>query len=429
MQKVSNELFAKIRFRPESDLIDELSAHYGLDDLTNHLIESGKVLPIHQLVMAQQLRLTPVMAPRLFAILDELRELLDFHDPMDLYVYPEYTINAFALHRLADDKPHIVSITSEMVKSMQDNELRFALAHEIGHLALRHYRALIAHQILSSDESERNDVERKGQLPRSLEIRIGKWQRLSEFSADRVGLHGCGGDLRVAISSFFKISSGLGPEQLNFNYNAFLEQLQDLQQLDRKAILARFSHPVTPVRARALQLYEEGVAVNASEEKLSQIDSEIMKLATLMDFEASTDLGVHARDFFVAGGLLAANADGDISQAEQETLVQLLLQVTGDPEARLAQVDSVDQAEQLLNTSCQWLRENTGQERFTLFGQLAHIVALDGVVTTSEREFMLRVARMMEIPEKSAKDILHLVHSEYARTKAASNAFSFAAGS
>lgn len=425
MLTCSNELFSRVRFGPERRLLDELLTRYGLEDLIRHLIDAERVAPLHQLIMAQQLRLAPLLAPRLFEILDGLRARLGFEEPVDVYVHPGPEINAMALARLNDESPHVITLTSSMLTGMSDDELRFALGHELGHLGLRHTNVAIAYQLLAADDEEEPGQPRRKARPQMLERRLDKWSRLAEFSADRIGLLACDGRLDVAVSAFFKMASGLGPEHLRFDLSAFLGQLEDLQKLERKEVLARFSHPATPVRARALQLFSEAGGAGASPEALAAVDAQVDGMAALMDYEVSTDLGVQAREFLVSAGLLAAHADGEISEAEQDALIQLLLQVTGDPESHLSRIADTEQARVMLAGACAWLRENTGQERFALFGQLAHIVALDGLVTDSERTFMMQVASQLDIPEKSAREMLHEVLSKYVQTKAAVGARMF----
>ena len=310
----------RIRFRPEIRLLHSLKERFDLETLLRHL-ESQEFWPHYQLILAQQVRLTPILAPRIFRLFDEVRETLEFEEETDLFVQPEPTINAFALHSMAPGTPHAISLTSEMIKSMNDDELRFAIGHEVGHLIFRHYRVNLLFDLFDEDPD----------LPKLLEARLQTWTRLAELSADRVGFLAAKQNLEAAVGTFFKLASGLGPEHLSFDLEAFLKQLEELQRLDRKDIFALFSHPITPVRVRALQLYAETGGLVASDAHLMGVDREVEKLAKLMEYEVSTELGVQALDFLVAGGLLAATSDGELSEQEQEMLVHLLLQFTGDP--------------------------------------------------------------------------------------------------
>jgi len=409
----------RVRFAPEKALLEEMREQFALDDIIEHLASEETASPYHQLIMAQHLRLTPLLAPRIYRVFERVTGDLAFDEQMDLYVHADSDINAVALQRLDDDSAHLVSLTSEMVRSMTDEELRFAIGHEVGHLAFEHHRVLLVQMMLAQQNAAQreNNAAGQDQTPQLLQRRMEKWNRLAEFSADRVGFHACGGDLSVAVSVFFKMASGLGPEDLNFDIGAFCDQLARVQSLDRREVLAIFSHPATPVRARALQLYSEAGGVETPVDTLQQIDGRVAELAKLMDFELASDLGTQAREFFVSAGLLAAHADGDFDEREQDILVRLLLQVTSDPESHLASIGSVEEAQRRLADACTWLRANAGQERFALFGQLANIVCVDGVVDRNERAFMMEVASMLEIPGKAAKDILHQVLSQHVQTK------------
>lgn len=417
--------FEHTRFSSERKLLDDLFERYSLESIITHMHESDQVAPFHHFLLAEQLRLTPLLAPRVFGVFDAVKRDLNYIEATDLFVFPRGEINAFALHRLEDENPHVISLTSEVIKSMTDSELRFTLGHEVGHLGLRHYRVIMLQSIMARNNSDDGDGGRRPQIPQLLERRLDKWNRLAEISADRVGFLACGCDLSVAISTFFKMASGLGPEHLRFDLDTFLAQLQDLERLDRKEVLAQFSHPATPVRARALQLYAEAGGPNATPEQLAHVDAEVDRITGLMDFELSTELGIHARDFLLAGGLLAAHADGDVGEDEQQAVTKLLLQVTGDPEAHFQRITSAKQAEELLADACKWLREHAGQERYGLFGQLCHVVAIDGVLTEQETTFMLSVAKQLDIPPKAAKETLHEVLSLYVRTKGAASAAAF----
>jgi uncharacterized tellurite resistance protein B-like protein len=411
-----NLLDPSCRFSVEAAAMEELLTRFGLDQILHHLDESDEVRPFHEFYLAQQLRLTELLAPRLFALLHETQRLLGFDEAVDLYVASSADVNAGALHRLDDHLPHVISLTSETIRSMNNDELRFVLGHELGLLIFNHYRPKTAGQILAFKRASQAEAAGRTVRPSQLERRLDRWNRLAEITADRVGVIACGGKLDVAISAFFRMASGLGPEHLRYDISAFLGQLERLREMTRPDVMARFSHPVTPVRARAVQLWhalQDGAADAAA------VDAEIEQLLGLMEFELSTDLGKHARDFLVGAGLLAAHADGVASEEEENVIIELLLQVTGDPEMHVNRVKSLDEARKLVVQAAQWLVANSGQERFALFGQIAHVVAVDGRITQAERACMDELAAQLHIPEKSAREIMHEVLSNYVQSKAA----------
>ncbi len=412
---VVTQLLDTIRFKTEDKLVDYLFDRFGLETLIGHYEESGQAGAYYEYVMSTQLRLTPILAPRLCTILDLVRERLGFEEPIELFVMADAGVNAFALHSLTEDTPHVVSLTSGMIERMTDDELSFAMGHELGHLHYDHYRAKLAYQAVGEDE------DGDPRLPPLLAVRLESWVRLAELSADRAGFAAVGGKLDTIVSAFFKIASGLGPEHLRFDIDAFLSQLEDLQEMKRRDVLAKFSHPVTPVRVRALQIFGETgeTAAAMDRARLDVIDSEVRELARLLDYEVSEPLEVHARDFLIAGGLLAAYADDEeVTDDQWKLLVQFLVPLTSDPEARLERIESREVADKMLETNASWLRENAGEERFVLFRQLAHMVAVDGRLHSGEHKFMLLIAGLLNIPDKAANEILHEVLAGYLQTKA-----------
>ena len=369
MPENQSSLLARIRFEPELTLINDLIARFQLDPLIDQFEVQLGLNPVVQKIVASQMKLTPTLAPRLCSLLDQAVERTGFDEPVDLYVASDAECNAYAVHSQQEGSPHIASLSSALVERMTDTEIRFVLGHELGHVHYRHYRAgLIAGAI-------GKDAEGNSLMPLLLQRRIESWDRLAELSADRAGFLAAEGRMDAIVSAFFKLTAGLGPEHLKFDISAFLAQLEDLQSLGRRELVSRFSHPATPIRVRALQLYSEAGAGEATAEALDVVDREVGGIAALMDYEVTQPLEVQARDFLLAGGLLAAHADEEVSDGEYETLVDLLVPFSADPEGELAKIRSADEAREALATATEWLRENSGEERYYLFRQLATVVA------------------------------------------------------
>ncbi len=391
----------KIRFQPEAELINSLFERYGLEEILQHYVASGRASSLRTMMLATQLRLTPVLSPRLCSLFDQCREAVGFSEDAELYVVNDPDINAFALHSASPDEPHSISVTSGTVERMTDPELRFVLGHELGHIAFDHYRANQVNFALDGDSED-------SQMPALLQARMQVWDRLAELSADRAGFLATGEQLEPIVSVFFKLASGLGPEHLQFDIAAFLDQLEVIQDMEQGDLMAHFSHPVTPVRVRALQLYSEAGGSKLQDNRRSQLDTAVIAVAQLMEHESNEPSQVYARDFLVAGGLLAGRAEGlGLDAAQHEMLVRWLLDWSSDPERLLGQVETLEQAEEMLTVAGAWLRENSGEERYNLFSALAHLTAIDGEVNEAERAFLMSLADYLGIPESAANDKLY----------------------
>ncbi len=406
------DVLATIRFLPERELIEQLFERFGLAALIDHFIDVGSLSDMHDLVLASQLRITAAVSPRLHGLLAEVQAALGFTDPIELFVGQDAQINAGAIHALHPGRPHLLSLTSALVERMDDDELRFVLGHEVGHLGFEHYRARLAGAAFGTDD------DGEARVPPLLARRLESWDRLAELSADRAGLAVVGGRLDTVVRVFFKLQSGLGPEHLRFDVAAFLDQLGRLQAVERRDLLSIFSHPATPIRVRALQLFAP-IAASGDGPARAAVDAEVLGLARLMDFEAARPLDVHARDFLLAGGVLAATADGDeVTHDEWETLVQLLLPLSADPEAEVTRIGTLEEAEAVLERSARWLRDNAGEERYDLLRNLAHVVCVDGRLLGGEQRTFHRLAAALAIPERAADEIVFDVLAGYLQSQA-----------
>lgn len=239
----NSTLLNQMRFAPEQQKIEKLMVTFELETILSHFEREGGVKSIRDTILSSQLKLTRTMAPRLATALEEVCAALQYAEPVELFVAENASINAFAVYSL-DQTPHIIVLTSRLIERMNDAEIRFVLGHEIGHLQFRHYRMQMVPRAFG--DNKEGDNKTPSLLQRRLEI----WQRLAELSADRAGFVAAAGNLNSVVSVFFKIASGLGPEHLHFDISAFLAQLEELQQLERRDSLCDFSHPSIPIRVK-----------------------------------------------------------------------------------------------------------------------------------------------------------------------------------
>jgi hypothetical protein len=408
-------LLDALRFAPERERVHQMDATFELEAILTHFEREGGVKSIRDGILSQQLKLTPRLAPRLAALLEQVREKLRYDAPVDLFVGEDAAINAFAVHS-QDQAPHIISLTSRLIERMDDEEIRFVLGHELGHLCFQHYRMKLVPRAFGRDEDGDSN------MPRLLARRLEIWQRWAELSADRAGFLAADGRLDVAVSVFFKLASGLGPEHLHFDIAAFLQQLEELRQLERRDSLSDFSHPAIPIRVRALQLYRDAGGLTTSAEQLAKVDGEVAELARLMEQQPSDPEELHKLNYVLAGGVLIGHSDGaGLGDRELQLLIEMLLPLAGDPEEAIASLTTVPQAEELLASSAAWLREHAGAEKFAGFRYLCLIAVAEGL-TAGEQELLNRIADLTGIPRKAAGEILHEAMKTFAGKKSAATA-------
>lgn len=393
------KLIDRARLASEQKMLYEIIGRFGLEPILANYEE--KELPsFRDHVLGTCLKLSSRMSPRLFALLEEVRAKLEYKEPVDLFVKADADINAYAMYS-HDSFPNIVVLTSSLVERMNDIELKFVIGHEIGHLHYQHYRARLIIAAIGDDDK----------VPKLLRYKLRDWQRLAELSADRTGFVAADCDLKSTVSTFFKLASGLGPEHLQFDISDFLKQLAELQQLDRRTIICGFSHPITPIRVRALQIFQN---VIEKSEGWSQMDEEVLTLASLMDYQPSDPIELHERDFLLGGGLLVGHSDdAGISEEEHKTLVDMLLPLMANPETEIARITTIVRAKELMAGSALWLKENAGEERFALIRMLARVAAIDGVLHPKEEETLKYAAELLGIPWRVARNSAYEVLADF----------------
>lgn len=402
---------ARIRFAPEQEKLAAVMAQFELERILMQFEQSDGMTAYRQHLLGTQVRFSETLSPRLFGLLNQVKQCIQFSARVELFVAADPMINAFAVHAL-DGGPHVVSLTSSLVERMNDEELRFVLGHELGHLAYEHYRAKLVYPALGVDDNG------ESKMPVLLRRRLGVWGRSAEISADRVGWAAAKGNLQAVVSAFFKMECGLGPEHVNFDISAFLGQLDELQKAGCGSTFCGFSHPLTPIRVRALQLFCDSGGVDGSPIEKQKADRAVSDLSHFMDYQVTGKLDASGRDLIIGGGLMVAHADEqEISREEATLLIDMLLPFVEDPEEELAKVQSLAQAEEMVGRSTSWLKENAGQEKFQMFGMLASIAAVDGVLKGKEEAVLLRVAEQLGIPESAARDMILNILSRHIQTK------------
>ena len=137
------------------------------------------------------------------------------------------------------DRADII-FTSRLIELLDVNELKYIVAHEIAHHQYQHY-------LYPNPKDAENHLRY---------FNLINLQKNAEISADRLGFTVLG-DLEQTMKAMIKISSGLSSEHIKYNFDNFMNQLEDLKKLESNPYLMNSSHPSIFTRAQAVLWFSQ----------------------------------------------------------------------------------------------------------------------------------------------------------------------------
>ena len=185
----------------------------------------------------------------------DVKRRLSFDEPVDFYVTGDSSINAFSIAAEDEGHPHIVNVNSELFNLMSEDELKFVVGHELGHL-------------INQDTALRRLINfvyppQVSQIPLTLQYKIHLHDNLAELVADRYGYIACG-NLDACVTAFFKMASGLDLGKMQVSIEELLNNNSEhLDYFLHGGGMSHFDHPVNPIRVQAINLF--ATALNQEE--------------------------------------------------------------------------------------------------------------------------------------------------------------------
>ena len=215
--------------------------------------------------LANKIIVTKRQFPRLHVLFEEAKAILDIHEPIDLYVQQMYSLNAYAM---GVEYPH-VTVTTELVSHLTDEELMSIFGHELGHVKSEHvlyhqigsYLPLMI-QLLGSVTLGLGNI-----LASGMRIALFDWMRKSELTADRAGLLTCQNPT-ASRTALCKLAGIPDSDVANFNIEELQDQVNEFKHLsqDTSNALLQYlvqmtdSHPWIAIRLIELgQWVDSGV--------------------------------------------------------------------------------------------------------------------------------------------------------------------------
>ncbi|MGJ8760315.1 M48 family metallopeptidase [Polaribacter sp. AHE13PA] len=372
------------------------------DDLIQKTLEkvnknSGKFKSRKHLLKSS-LRLTKTLAPMLHEIGEHCKKTLKLKADIEFFVYQGDTFNA-SCYPPDDNKLYII-LSSGILERFSKEELTFVVGHEIGHVLFEHFDYPVR-QILDTGENDLAPIHA---------MKLYAWNRNAEISADRAGLLCCQ-NFEAVGRTFFKLSSGVTTDSLDFQLNAYIEQFVDLEEVLNDSNLDPSdwysTHPFSPLRIKALELFNKSETYAAFNESISgeiteeAMEVEIKRIMSLMEPENLEDEGEHSEKIqrlMFLGGYLISNADGVVDDSEIQALSSIvapkvfancMMTIKG-----LTEDEMISEVQQLTKDLDVVL---SVMQKLNILRDLSIISYADGEIDDSEVNVLYNLARLLYI--------------------------------
>ena len=317
-----------------------------------------------------------------YALCHEVKAKLGFEEDVDFYVTGDSTINAFSI-AAEGDQPHIVNVNSELFNLMSEDELRFVIGHELGHLINR-------------------DTELKRLIyfvyppnvmpPVTLQYKIHLHDNLAELVADRYGYLACG-NLGACVTAFFKMASGLDLERMQVGIGDLLiDNSKHLDYFLRGGGMSHYDHPVNPIRVQAINLF-------ANAENQIQLDQGMDELIQILLKVGNRPIDGPMSVFIATAGIIAANVDGNVTKEEYEHIVRSLSNSNIFPKAFLSDILNKD-VDKLFEESVSQILQYDPSLKGALLDYIVGVVIADKDIAEKEVNFIYHIGQQLGLSPK-----------------------------
>ena len=363
--ELEQHLTAQIHNALHGDLVNRiisLSSYDQSGDKIRSAME-GHCFKVEQRLMAH-----------LYDLLYAVKDKLAFQDPVDFYITGDSTVNAWTIASPREGEPHIVNINSGLLNIMTDDELRFVIGHELGHLINKNTEMMRLIGFIFPPNSN---------PPIMLQYKIRLWEQLSELAADRYGYLAVE-NLNTCLSAFFKMTSGLDVSKINMQLDVYLEEnLKRLEYFLHDRGVSRDTHPVNPIRVHALNLFANSPDEEALNKGMDEIITALLKLS-------NDEVDYFLSYFIASAGLIAINIDGEVTREEIEVVLSNLASFQIFPKQFLENVNQQNVVE-IFYSSIEEVMKRNPDAREGMFAYLISLLLADKTMTEQEVEFLFKI--------------------------------------
>jgi len=400
--KFEQEIGTTLREILDSDVISRIKKEAKVEKAGNY---SNYLLEGHSF------KLGPDLLPELYKPFKDVSEALNFTEPTEFYISNTPDFNALAASSEEKDEPHLVNLNSGLVNALDEDELRFVIGHELGHI--------ISKNIQIKEVIEFIFPHYQG-IPLQLYNKISLWDKLSELTADRYGLIACG-DPNKCVSAFFKMSSGLSLDRFNLNFAIFLEENEKLlESFKKENTINVASHPMNPIRIKALEYFAQStlyksILENKPIEKDPSLTSNMEELTNLLLVIRNSELDKQRSLFIASAGLVMSGVEGQMNRDEYEVIIEQLANYLIFPGELLQGIIDQKAQNNVFLQSATTIMQHNPAERDPMFEFLVGVAMSDNQLFTKEIDFLYEVGASLfkYSPKEIAQRISYVVRGNF----------------
>lgn len=331
------------------------------------------------------LKVKETLLPKFYALCQEVKTKLEFVGNIDFYISGKSSVNACSYSSDDENRSHIIEINSGLFNLMNDEELKYVIGHEIGHLINSDMTiSNLYHFIYPDEESEEK-------VPSFLSKRFNLYNQLAELSADRYG-YMANENLDACVTAIFKMASGLFLEKMNVSIDTLMaENSERLDFFLQDAGVSQGSHPVNPIRIRALELFANAKTQAALNRGMNEL---VNVLQTFVYSEMDSALA----DFVASAGLIVSQLDGKRDKNEEEFILKQLASFCLFPYKELKRVEKSD-ITKTFNDAVGRILENAPHMRSNLLRYFIDVAFADKVFEEEEVALIYNFGDKIGFPE------------------------------
>ena len=331
------------------------------------------------------LKVNETLLPNFYALCKEVQTKLEFFGDIDFYIRGDSVVNACAFYSHDEQRPHIIEVNSGLFELLNEEELKYIIGHEIGHLI--NGDSIIKrlfHFIYPDDDAIEN-------CPDFLINRIDFFDQLAELSADFYG-YIANENLSACVTAVFKMASGLDLEKMNVSIDTLIaENNQRLDYFLKEGGINDGTHPVNPIRIRALELFATAKTQVAFNRGMDELIGMIQKFLY-------GELDNAIADFIAAAGLFISQMDGKREKMEEEYIIEKLAAFSLYPYRDLKRVEKGDVVK-TLNLAIADILEMAPEMREKLLNYFIDVAFADGVLDEKEMSLIYDFGKKLGYPE------------------------------